>query len=223
MTMRQWLVQQISRPWRAGMRWYLRKPRPYRFRDIRITVLPGVFHPGLFFSTEFVLEFLLQQDLRGKRFLELGCGSGIISVAAAQAGAHVVASDINTIAIRNTRMNAEGCQVSVQVIHSDLFDHIPANTFDWIVINPPYYPADPHDEPAHAWYCGSNHEYFVRLFADLGRYMHQHTHVLMVLSDVCQLRFIFSLAAAANFHFEKIDERSVWTDGKNYLYWIRNS
>ena len=220
--MKQRIVQQITRPWRAVLRWYLRKPRTYSFGNTHIKVLPGVFHPGFFFSTKFVLHFLRNQDLQGKYFLELGCGTGIVALSAARQGAIVVASDINTTAIRNAEMNAAGYHAPVNVIHSDLFTQIPVEPFDWIVINPPYYPADPEDEPAHAWYCGKDHEYFARLFADLGRYTHAHSHVLMVLSDVCNLPAIFSIAGNAGFYFEQIDQRSVWTDGKNYLFWIKS-
>jgi release factor glutamine methyltransferase len=220
--MMQWMIQQITRPWRAVLRWYLRKPRSYRFDDMHIVVLPGVFHPGFFFSTKFILQFLRDQDLRAKQFLELGCGTGIIALAAARKGAIVTASDINTIAIRNAGMNAATHHASVNVIHSDLFTSIPVEPFDWIVVNPPYYPADPEDEPAHAWYCGKDHEYFTRLFADLGQYLHAHSHVLMVLSDVCNLSAIFSIAKSAGYYFEQIDQRSIWTDGKNYLFWVKS-
>ncbi len=53
-------------------RWYLRKPRGYTYNGVDIVVQPGVFHPGLFYSTKFLLEFLREQPLAGKSLLELG-------------------------------------------------------------------------------------------------------------------------------------------------------
>ena len=54
-----------------AVRWYLRKERKYTYNGITAVVLPGVFHPGLFSSTTFVLDFLKTQNLEGKTFREL--------------------------------------------------------------------------------------------------------------------------------------------------------
>lgn len=140
---------------------------------------------------------------------------------AAKKGARATASDINVAAVRNAAANASQNQVQLHAVHSDLFGSIPAAPFDWIVINPPYYPADPQSDEAHAWYCGRNHEYFTRLFSGLGSHTHDRSFVLIVLADVCNLELIFSIADKAGFYFEKLDERKVWTDGKNYLFRIK--
>jgi predicted nicotinamide N-methyase len=51
------------------------------------------------------------RSLRGARTLELGCGLGLVSVAAALAGARVLATDWSAEAIRFTTANAERNQV----------------------------------------------------------------------------------------------------------------
>jgi release factor glutamine methyltransferase len=219
--MKKRFIRWITRPWQVAIRWHLRKSRSYTFRGVKVTVMPGVFHPGFFYSTDFLLDFLSRYDLAGRRLLELGCGSGIISVMTAKMGAVVTATDINAMAVDNALTNATHNQASIQVIHSDLFHSIPVEAYDWIVVNPPYYPADPHDDAAYAWYCGRNHEYFLRFFSSLARYITDRSKTLMVLSDVCDLPLIFSIAGDHGFHFEKIEERGVWIDGKNYLYWVK--
>ncbi|HEY3403564.1 MAG TPA: methyltransferase [Ohtaekwangia sp.] len=219
--MKQALLQLIAKPWHIGVRWYLSKPRPYTYKDICMTVSPGVFHPGFFFSTRLVCKFLETQNLERRKFLELGSGSGFLSIVAARMGALVTACDINPNAVNDTRLNAQSNKVHLDVIESDLFNSIPQQTFDWIIINPPYYPADPKSDEQHAWYCGLHHQYFEKLFGSMNRYITPESKILMVLSDVCDMEKIKAIALQHHWTFDKILEKNVWADGKNYLFWIR--
>lgn len=203
-----------------AVRWYLRKERKYTYDGITAVVLPGVFHPGLFSSTTFLLDFLKTADLAHKKFLELGCGSGLISVTAAKAGAQVTASDLSLKALENTSRNAAENHVAMSVVHSDLFDKLGQRTFDWIIINPPYYAQQPKSESDLAWYCGENFEYFSKLFSTLKEHIHAHTEVIMVLTKGCDLPRIFSLAADRGFEFSLIREKKVMFDEKDFLYRI---
>jgi predicted nicotinamide N-methyase len=56
------------------------------------------------------------RSLRGRRTLELGCGLGLPSIAAARAGGRVVASDWSPEAITATAANAERNGVAVQTL-----------------------------------------------------------------------------------------------------------
>lgn len=215
------LLRLIAKPLRKSVKWYLSKPREFRFKNIEISVSPGVFHPGLFFSTRFILDFLESQDINGKKLLELGCGTGIISIYCRRRGAIVVAVDLNKKAVQNTVANSIRNNTDISAFASDLFGSIPQTLFDWIIINPPYYPADPKTEEDSAWNCGRNYEYFERLFTQLAGYISSESRVLMILSEVCDLDRIFEIASGRNFYFEKISEKRVWADGKNYLYFIK--
>ena len=60
-------------------------------------------------SGQVLAEFLLQQPhwVAGKRVLDFGCGSGVVAIAAAMAGAgEVIACDIDPLALQATRYNA---------------------------------------------------------------------------------------------------------------------
>lgn len=173
---------------------YLSRTRWHRHKDIRLEIPPEVFHPGFFFSTQLLLKTVRSLPLNQKRFLELGCGSGLIAIVAEKKGAMVTASDINPVAIDYLRKNAALNKAELSVIHSDLFQNIPKQPFDVIAINPPYYKKDPKTPKDHAWYCGENGEYFEGLFSQLGDFIHADTTALMVLFDGCDMDMILSIA-----------------------------
>ncbi len=201
--------------------WYLSKKRTHRYQNLTVEVWPGIFHPGFFFSTEMLLRFVAAQPLRGTTVLELGAGTGLLSIQLAKMGAIVTATDISLVAIENIRANAITNQVSITVLHSDLFRNLQGRIFDWIFINPPYYARSPVKEQDHAWYCGEHHEYFTEFFKNLSSQVTSTSKVIMVLSDVCNLRAIFNIATEYQFEFLLREERYVWTDGRNYIYQIK--
>jgi release factor glutamine methyltransferase len=73
----------------------------------------------------------------GQRILEMGCGSGIISLHCVKLGAIVVAADINPKAVACTLANLQRNRLQAEVRHSDLFLNV-EGSFDLILFNPPY-------------------------------------------------------------------------------------
>ena len=69
---------------------------------------PGLaFGTGTHPTTALCLEWLSQQDLKGKTVLDYGCGSGILAIAALKLGAaHAVCVDIDPQALTATENNA---------------------------------------------------------------------------------------------------------------------
>ena len=88
------------------------KPSWTRYRlkggDIVIEIDPGMaFGTGQHPTTAMCLRALEEQLLKGADVLDLGCGSGILAIAAAKLGAtHVLALDLDPNAVRATRENA---------------------------------------------------------------------------------------------------------------------
>ena len=77
-----------------------------RAAGFTLVVYPTVFHPKLFLTSEFFARFLAKANLEGKRVADVGTGSGILALAAARAGATVVALDINPKAVKAATDNA---------------------------------------------------------------------------------------------------------------------
>jgi release factor glutamine methyltransferase len=200
---------------------YLRKVRQYHFNGLTLTIPPGVFHPGLYFSTKFLLKYIETLPLENKTLLELGAGSGLISLSAAKRGAIVTATDINPTAVEYLEKNSSCNNIPLQqVILSDLFDTLPVQPFDIIAVNPPYYKKDPDTAASYAWYCGAQGEYFVRFFKALGSYIHADTAVLMVLCDECDIEMIQRIAAARRFGLTLVKEERKITE-MNYIFRIK--
>jgi release factor glutamine methyltransferase len=63
---------------------YLSKTRLYKYKDLRLEIPAEVFHPGFFFSTQMLLQYISKLPLHKKELLELGCGSGLIAMVAAE-------------------------------------------------------------------------------------------------------------------------------------------
>ncbi len=80
----------------------------------------------------------------GTRFLEVGCGAGVIAMTAARAGADVTATDANPFAVDLCRHNAKQNKLRMDVVETDLLAGLDG-PFDVIAFNPPYLPTDEED------------------------------------------------------------------------------
>ena len=203
------------------LKWYFSKPRNYFYKDIKGKVLPDVFHPQFTISTKLLMEFLETQELDNKSFLELGCGTGFISVFAAKKGANVLATDINPKALENAKLNADLNNVELKIVYSDLFENV-SQQIDYIIINPPYYPKDPTNAAEKAWFCGENFEYFEKLFLQLGNHVTSASLVFMILSEDCELEKIKSIAKKRGFSFE-LEQQKTRQGEDNYIFRVQNS
>jgi len=192
---------------------YLKAEPTVRIDGFKIKVFKTVFHPSLFFSTKFFYSFLIKQELTNKKFLEIGCGTGILSMLAYKKKAIVTACDINLKAIENAKYNFENNITknsnSYVLLESDVFLKIPIQEFDVIAINPPYYFKEINVAEQYAWNCGENGEYFEKLFSQLRNYMNTNTKVFMILAEVCDIDRIKSIATKNKFVMNIVEEKKI--------------
>lgn len=115
------------------------------FGNLRLEIAPTVYEPA---EDSFLLA-KVAASLRG-RILEIGCGSGICSIAAGKANAKniVIGVDINAAAIscakeNAMKNNAKNCAFFV----SNLFSNVKkGEKFDAVLFNPPYLPTAAHEK-----------------------------------------------------------------------------
>ena len=97
--------------------------------NFELTVCPYVFNPRDAESGEVMLEAVTQCiNKKHKLVIDVGCGSGLLTVAAVKAGAgEVIALDCNPYAVSCTKLNCKDNNIDesrVKVIKSDLFEHL---------------------------------------------------------------------------------------------------
>lgn len=114
--------------------------RPSWFPKTQLDLMDIVIDPALAFgsghhaTTAMCLEFLSEINLANKSLLDLGCGSGILGIAAKMLGARVEICDTDSLAIQESHKNfvLNGCSVDASWIGSISESR---NTYDLIVSN----------------------------------------------------------------------------------------
>ncbi|MDZ4991877.1 methyltransferase [Clostridium perfringens] len=98
----------------------------------------GAFGTGLHETTQDILKFIVREDFKNKSLLDLGTGSGILSIATGVKGASkIVAVDIRDVedeVLLNASLNElENIEVVVDNVLDE--DYTLDEKFDWIFIN----------------------------------------------------------------------------------------
>jgi 16S rRNA (guanine1207-N2)-methyltransferase len=109
--------------------------------DFDLTVLPGVYGAGkLDPGSALLLQHADLASLHGAQVLDVGSGYGILTLAAAAAGAVVTAVDDDLAAVRSTLLNLSRNQLAAQVLHSDVDIALgERQSFDAVIMNPPFH------------------------------------------------------------------------------------
>jgi release factor glutamine methyltransferase len=102
-----------------------------------LTVLEGVYPPS---EDSFLLMEAIEHLPGVGTALDLCCGTGAVGLSIAGRVRHMVAVDINPIAVRNTIINYRdnGLSERLDAAVGDLFSPLRGNVFDLVIMNPPY-------------------------------------------------------------------------------------
>lgn len=160
--------------------------------DVRLAVLPGVLDPP---TDSWLLadEIKASGMARGADVLDLCCGSGVLGICAALAGARTVtAIDAGLGAVVNTTLNSWRNRVRMEVLRGDLFEPVADRAFDLIVTNPPYLPSTddslPTSGPGLATEAGVDGRHFLdRICRSAHRYLRPGGSLLLVQSSVADV------------------------------------
>lgn len=204
----------------------LKRKTVYRHNKLHFTVFPGVFHPKYFFSSKFLVSFLLTKNLKGIKLCDACSGSGFVGLQAYAAGAEVLCFDIDPLALENIQYNYAynfGRSVNKKLFNAMLsngFNDIPAQQFDIITINPPYFFSEVHSAADLAWNCGKQGEFFIDFFSSLPTFLTKKGICYMVLADNCDIEQIRSIAENYNLSFQLCYSKKIMWE-KNFIFEIR--
>jgi predicted RNA methylase len=126
-------------PWKARLNRL--KPMVRVVEGRPLLVLPGVFDPVATVAGAWLAREIPRYLRPGERWLEVGTGSGLVALAMARAGARVMATEVDPVALRCTRFNVLLQQAAVEVVEADLFPE--GEKFDGIAANLPFWPGEP--------------------------------------------------------------------------------
>ena len=166
--------------------------------------------------------FLLADNLMVKqsdKVLEIGTGTGIISIIASKKTENVTAIDINKYAVECAQKNAKINQTPIDVRLGDLFGPVEGEKFDLILFNTPYLPTDEdemvNDELEAAWDGGKDGRSVIdRFIKDLSTHLNPRGHVQLVQSSLSnveetigklmEMNFEVTVTASERFFFEEV-------------------
>lgn len=199
---RRWLAQPGFLVRRPFLRRRLRRRDTENIEGLDIEVFPGVHHPGVFRSGAWFAAVLAHAPLEvlgpfgdhpAPRALDLGTGSGLQALILARRGFRVLAADVDPVAVRCARHNAQIHRLAdrVQCVQADLFAPFGPGRFHLVVSNPPFFHGVPAGALDAAWRSTDLPERFAR---GLGAVLAPDGAALLLLStDGVPERFIDGL------------------------------
>ena len=163
--------------------------------------------------------------VKNKTVLEIGTGTGLISLCCLQAGARrVVATDINPAAIANAQYNAKKLAVTdrldtrlVPIIEGGAYSVIKSDeTFDLIVSNPPWEDQTPESIEEFAFY-DEGFSLVDSLLKNLRQHLRKGGKALLAYGNVEAIRTIEELVSEYELGMEILDDRNVNDLPENFL------
>jgi release factor glutamine methyltransferase len=193
-----------------------RSTRSVQAAGFRLTVRPTVFHPRYFLSSECFAAFIDGLDLRGKRVIDVGTGSGILALAAARAGSqNVTAADINPNAALNAAENARanGLGGSISAVCSNLLSGLAARPlFDVILSSPPKHAGEPRNLADRGWHAGPAYRDISALFDQSRERLKPGGRLYVMVSSDSDLDLFGRLIVKAGFRARLVHERSIFIE-----------
>lgn len=138
-------------------------------------------------ENQFYLDEIVEEKIKGARVLEMGIGSGVLSIGAVKAGAEkVTALEINPRAINYAGFNIvlNGLEDRVTIREGDredIFKPIAGEKFDYIICNPPFEPT-PHGIDYFIHSSGGIYglDFLEKVLCELDKYLTKKGHAQMV-------------------------------------------
>lgn len=176
---------------------------------MRLVTVPGVFKPR---SDSWMLARLVREHAQpGDEALDPFTGSGVLAIAAAQAGARATAVDVSRRAVACARANARLNGVRVRAVRGDMLEAVSDRSFDLIVANPPYVPSLDERRPrgaARAWDAGPDgRQQLDRLCRSAPARLRPGGLLMIVHSSVCDPELTRRMLSEAGLAVDDLERR----------------
>ena len=149
--------------------------------------------------------------------LEIGCGSGIISIHLAKRGNTVTSVDINRKAVKATKYNANQNQVNIEVLEGDMFEKVKDRKFDFIVCNSPYLPpTEEYNDPELALAVEggpTGSEFTIELLSKAEDYLKTGGNIYLIISSKMKnlnVNWKREIIREEKFFFERLTLERFW-------------
>jgi len=172
------------------------------FENIELDVPEGVYEPredSLMFA-----EFLRKLDKKRIKVLEIGCGSGLLSILMAKAN-DVTAVDINPKAVDAAKRNAAKSGMNIGCFVSDLFENVKGK-YDLIIFNPPYLPDDDDMKGSEMWSDKGTISKFIK---DARSHLNKVGSVLILVSSLTTEKRVIKELENAGFSVKVAETRKI--------------
>lgn len=208
--LRRWHVEH-DRELREGL------PRRMFYLGIELLIPEDVFAPGAYGA----FHPLVRDEVRpSDRVLDMGTGSGIDAILAAQRSSDVVAVDLNPKAVEAGRANAVLNRVADRITfkQSDVFEAVEGD-FDLIIFDPPF-----------RWFkardllelstADENYQALTRFMRDVRDYLRPGGRILLNFGSSGDVDYLNHLIDNAGFKKETLYSSDVEADDLTVTYYV---
>lgn len=167
-----------------------------------LKIYPNVFVPNGT-SSGVMQEYL--NDLEGNfdLALDMGCGSGIVSLLLSKRVRRIIAADINENALKTTKENLSRNKISnVEVRKSNIFENIPEK-FDLIIFNPPFIDIKPNSVIESA-FTDENFTHLKDFFRKLRNHLKKNGKLILEFADMGGEKFLQEQISKYNYKSKEI-------------------
>jgi len=190
------------------------KPYEVECCGMEIIVNPGVYQTSG--DSDLMAESVKIKS--GETFLEIGCGTGVVSIAVAKQAKSGIGVDINDKAVENSSRNAEAHDVrNIVFLRSNVFENVNSK-FDVIICNPPYTNHEVRDNIDRMFWDPGN-EMKQKFFKEVGAYIKPNGRIYFGWADFADIDIDLPFELAGQNGFELVNKFSK-SHRKDFTFYV---
>jgi len=179
-------------------------PSVVKIEDRTFYVSKDVFNPRYYITSQFMAQNLDINE--GGSVLDMGTGSGIQAIFAAEKASRVIGIDINPEAVKiakeNVRLN--GLEGKIEIMQGDLFSPLKKDEkFHVIIFTPPYLEGSINTPFDHAIFDPGK-SLIQRFFKNATDFLHPDGYILLLYSSLAQPGEVLKIASSRGWQWQII-------------------